>query len=299
MGPLNAPECRAITVCKEESQERWPTVSNPSARWWMAARCPWQTYVALFCQELLGLSLPHGFPCLLLLLCEVDRFVQGCRRLCGAAGILEPRVAGAGSIVARLGARALGEDVELGRHFCLVIGSVGSGRRGDKLCSSSVGKWISSSQALEKQYDYMRYSKNNDLDASGLDNPKLLYTLSACTASSRRAWQASILHLPDRPRATQRAHAGHLFALAASQIRAGFCSLDPNVLVLVLCLSVLLNRPDSEMTRSESNATAHASQPPAWPVPDSSDSELSSLSLVVFISDTKRRPGGFGQPEVV
>ena len=252
MGPLNAPECRAITVCKEESQERWPTVSNPSARWWMAARCPWQTYVALFCQELLGLSLPHGFPCLLLLLCEVDRFVQGCRRLCGAAGILEPRVAGAGSIVARLGARALGEDVELGRHFCLVIGSVGSGRRGDSCVRAVLGNGYRVLKHLRSSMT-MRYSKNNDLDASGLDNPKLLYTLSACTASSRRAWQASILYLPDRPRATQRAHAGHFLPWGQSQIRAGFCSLDLNVLVLVLCLSVLLNRPDSEMTRSESS----------------------------------------------
>lgn len=88
MGPLNAPECRAIIVCRVESQGRWPTVSNPSVRWWVTSRCPWQTHVALFCQELLGLSLPHSFPCLLLLLCEVEGFVQGRRGLCRAAGLM-------------------------------------------------------------------------------------------------------------------------------------------------------------------------------------------------------------------
>lgn len=49
MDPLNAPSCCAITFCKVGSQERWPTVSDPSARLWVAARLPWETHVALFC----------------------------------------------------------------------------------------------------------------------------------------------------------------------------------------------------------------------------------------------------------
>lgn len=39
-----------------------------------------------------------------------------------------------------------------------------------------------------------------------------------------------------------------------------YCSLDLKLLVLVLCLSVLLDRPDPEMTRSEFNATGYASK---------------------------------------
>jgi hypothetical protein len=37
MFPLKAPEFRAIIVYKEESQDRWPSVSDPSACqcWWI------------------------------------------------------------------------------------------------------------------------------------------------------------------------------------------------------------------------------------------------------------------------
>lgn len=71
-------------------------------------------------------------------------------------------------------------------------------------------------------------------------------------------------------------NAGHMLPCRQVKTRLDSAHWISPSLVLVLCLSVLLNRPDSEMTRSEPNATVCASKPPGVHVPDSSDSELSS-----------------------